>query len=328
MCEKLNLSDFDILGVIMLQDVNGIEKYVTPVIEKGKKVGYLSRSREYYNVKTMTELLSSREELKTKLTTKLSKRNFVILENMLNCSAKVYFKKFEEYIRENKDPRLLEQVQRAKECFDEDMENILHILEGNGEIYSDPLKALPAGDENSEKRAIEMDNKGILYIVAKSMKITKSPNTVQVLNPGYGSLDIGPMLKAMYGFDYTNLLKNRYIEETMCLEDAPLRATASNDEIFNPKKTLLLIDDNIGTGLTMREVKEKLKSEGIDNFMSGAVQFNWRNYYRISVGDKKDIPRFEINNFDFVSPLNYAGHKLYKHAIDFYILLEKIIVSI
>ena len=96
MGEKLNLRDFDIIGMITLNDIEGIEKYVTPVKKDGKTVTYLSRSKEYYNVKNMTELALEREELKSKLTMELTKRNFVILENMLNCSGKVYFKKFEE----------------------------------------------------------------------------------------------------------------------------------------------------------------------------------------------------------------------------------------
>ena len=46
----------------------------------------------------------------------------------------------------------------------------------------------------------------------------------------------------------------------------------------------------------------------------GAVQFNWRNYYRVSVGEKKDIDRFETSDFDIITPINYAGHKLYRNA--------------
>ena len=47
---KLELTDFDLLGIIKLNDVQGIEKYVTPIKKKKKKEGYLSRSKEYYNV--------------------------------------------------------------------------------------------------------------------------------------------------------------------------------------------------------------------------------------------------------------------------------------
>ena len=55
-----------------------------------------------------------REELKELLTESPSKRNFVILEYMLNCSAKVYFKKFEEYIKSRKSERVGETIEQAQ----------------------------------------------------------------------------------------------------------------------------------------------------------------------------------------------------------------------
>ena len=116
MNEKIDLKDFDIIGIISLNDVDGIEKYVTPVRINDKIVTYLSRSKEYYNVKSMTELALEREELKNKLTRELTKRNFVILENMLNCSGKVYFKKFEEYITKGKNEKIRFQLQQAEKC--------------------------------------------------------------------------------------------------------------------------------------------------------------------------------------------------------------------
>ena len=90
----------------------------------------------------------------------------------------------------------------------------------------------------------------------------------------------------------------------------------SSNRIFEKGKTVLLLDDNIGTGNTMAEIKNRFNRENVDKIVSGAIQYNWRNYLRISIGDKKDINRFEVNDFDFVSPLNYAGHKLYSRAIN------------
>ena len=63
MNEKIDLKDFDIIGIISLNDVDGIEKYVTPVRINDKIVTYLSRSKEYYNVKSMTELALDMEQL-------------------------------------------------------------------------------------------------------------------------------------------------------------------------------------------------------------------------------------------------------------------------
>ena len=130
MVEKLKLQDFDILGILELKDIQGIEKFVTPIKdEEGRTKSYLSRSKEYYNVKTMSELAICREELQHLLTRECSKRNFVILENMLNCSGKVYFKNFEKYIKykvQGKDTRnQLIQLIQAQKCLEEDIRNIL-----------------------------------------------------------------------------------------------------------------------------------------------------------------------------------------------------------
>ena len=317
--EKLTLQDFDILGIIELKDVQGIEKFVTPIKdENGKTTSYLSRSKEYYNVKTMSELAICREELRNLLTTQFSKRNFVILENMLNCSGKVYFKNFEKYIKykvQGKDVKTqLIQLEQAKKCLEEDMKNILVLLQGKGLIEINPENRLPGGDENSESRPIEMDNKAILYMFTKSLARSSEKDKVEIVTPGYGGIYIGPMLKAMYGYDYTNLLKSKYVEEATKLDHVDVRELTSSQRPFEEGKRVLLLDDNVGTGATLKETKEALVNAGIRNIKMGAVQFNWRNYYRVSVGEKKDIDRFETSDFDIITPINYAGHKLYRNA--------------
>lgn len=317
MGEKIDLKEFDILGIINLNEVQGIEKYVTPVIESGQITSYLSRSKEYYNVKSMTELALEREYLAQLLTRELSKRNFVIIENMLNCSGRVYFKKFEQYISSGKSEQAALQLAQAEDCMMEDVRNILAILQNQGIIQINPKKRLPGGSENSERRAIEMDNKAILYVFAKSLKLKKAPEEIEVLTPGYGSIYIGPFLKAMYGYNFTNTLKSKYIEETKSSQGVPMRRLMSSSRPFEDGKTVLLLDDNVGTGQTMEELKQSLQENGMRNtIISGAAQYNWRNYYRVSVGEKTDIPRPDMEKFDILTPINYAGHKLYKHAID------------
>ena len=317
--EILKISDFDIVGIIKLKDIEGIEEFVTQIgdeePEKGK-TEYLSRSKEYYNVKSLTELSETREKLKSKLTRHLSKRNFVILENMLNCSAKSYFKKFEEYILSYKKEKVKIELEQAKKCLLEDTSNILKILENKGLINVNPSLALPRGKENCARRFIEMDNKAMLYVFCKALKL--SDDQYEVLTPGYGSLYIGPFLNQMYGYEFTNLLKSKYIQETCGKTDTILdiKRLVSNTKIFNGGKKILLIDDNIGTGQTMNEIKESLIEKGIKECISGAIQYNWRNYYRVSSGEKKDIKRFNVNDFEILTPLNYAGHKLFAHAID------------
>ena len=313
--EQLEIKDFDILGLITLKDVKGIEKYVTPVTNSQSMFQeYLSRSKEYYNVKTMTELSQQREELKGLIDARLSKKNFVILENMLNCSGKVYFRKMERFIK-NRTVQNEEEMNLAKACLNEDVRNIITILSKSGLIRVTKSLKLPEGTENSEKRLIEMDNKAMLYVFCKSLD--ENMENIEILTPGYGSIYIGPFLNQMYGYNYTNLLKSKYIKETLPqTQETDLIDLLRSERIFKKGKKILLLDDNIGTGATMAEIQSNLKSANIKSIISGAVQYNWRNYFRVSIGEKKDIDRFEVTDFDLVTPFNYAGHKLYKHAID------------
>ena len=321
MYEKIKLTDFDILGIIKLKDIKGIEKYVTKVEETNtlEQKSYFSRSKEYYNVKTLAELSTERENLKKMLSREYSKRNFVILENMLNCSARSYFKNFEEYILSQQNESLRLKMDLSRKCMEEDMKNILCILMNKGIITIDPKLILPLSNHNCPKRAIEMDNKAILYMFAKCLRIDEisKPEQIEILTPGYGSIYIGPLLKALYGTEYTNIFKSKYINESSESSiNKNIRKLISDQRIFVSDKKILLLDDNIGTGDTMQELKNQLSEEGINNILSGAIQYNWRNYYKISIGAKQGINRFDISKFDFITPINYAGHKLYSHAID------------
>ena len=321
--ETLNINDFDILGLITLRDIKGLEKYVTPIVEGNQVMfqRYLSRSKEYYNVKTMSELSEEREKLKRLLDRRPTKRNFVILENMLNCSGKVYFKKMEKYIK-SRTIQKEEEMSRARECMEEDLRNIITILSKKGLINVRESNILPGGFENSERRLIEMDNKAMLYLFADSLNFLKDNENIETLTPGYGSLYIGPTLKVMYGWDYTNLLKSKYIKSTMPdTEKTDMIELVSTDRVFGEGKEVLLLDDNIGTGQTMEEIKNQLHNNGIDKVISGAIQYNWINYYRIGIGEKRldkkgnKIQRFKAQNYDIISPMNYYGHKLCERAI-------------
>ena len=86
------------------------------------------------------------------MTTDASKRNFVILEHMLNCSAKVYYKKMERFILSGRTEGE-EAYKIAEQCLEEDMGNIIRLLQGEKIIPGNTM--LPAGTENSAKRIIE-----------------------------------------------------------------------------------------------------------------------------------------------------------------------------
>ena len=227
----------------------------------------------------------------------------------------------EQYIKRGTSEKE-EEMNSARRCMEEDLRNIVTILSKRGLISIDQSKILPGGPENSERRIIEMDNKAMLYIFAESLESLKDNENIEVLTPGYGSLYIGPMLKIMYGWDYTNLLKSKYIKSIMPDNDSiDIEDLVNSERVFQEGKEILLLDDNIGTGQTMEEVKEQLQEKGIDKIKCGAIQYNWINYYRIGIGEKtldkkgNKIKRFSVKDYDIISPMNYYGHKLCERAI-------------
>ncbi|MBP3707468.1 MAG: hypothetical protein J6J36_02520 [Clostridia bacterium] len=330
----IKFRDFDIMGIIRLQpdEVHGIEKYVSPVKKNGKIEYYLSRSAEYYNVKSMVQLMADREELKGQLKCgkEYTKRNFVIIENMLNCSAKAYFAKFETYINSGKkDENAYQGMEAAKRCLMNDVKNIINLFKKQGEIdnYESHHKektmvegltnTLPGGDEYSARRSIEMDNKALLYLFLKSLDLNRNTDNLEVLTPGYGSLYIGPFIQEMYGFTFTNMYKSKYIAGMdPHIQELSMVDLMSSDRPLKTENTVLLLDDNVGTGTTMKEICEKIESAGVQRVITGAIQFNWKNYYRVSAGLKTDIPRFEVDDYTFISPFNYPGHKIIEYAVD------------
>ena len=67
---------------------------------------------------------------------------------MLNCSARSYFKKFEEYILSGQSEESGIQMDMAKKCMEEDTRNILVLLANKGLIKVNPKLVLPQSDEN------------------------------------------------------------------------------------------------------------------------------------------------------------------------------------
>lgn len=117
------------------------------------------------------------ETLNSILTEEVSRRNFVILENMLNASAKVYYASLKDHILHG-ETKIYNQ---AKICFEEDVQNIVNILSGNKTKKS--TQKLPRGETKTPDRAIELDNKAILYLFCDTIEIPKDKH---ILTPGYG----------------------------------------------------------------------------------------------------------------------------------------------
>lgn len=305
MNKTLDLSKFDILGMFQLDDNIGVEKLVSP-LENGK---FLSRKYSYYKQFSFTKCSELREHMKGLLKGQTDQQKlFVIYENMLNLSAKVFYKTLQK-----EGCKDTESYKQAKACFENDCYNLLAV------ILDKPLMAdkfvLPKSDELIDARQIELDNKSLLLTFCSQLNLDKNQN---ILLTGMGGIYLAPFTKIMYGCDYGIAPLSAYAGAKDLLENDELEI---KNYLDNPailkSKDILFLDDNVGTGDTMKEIKHLLSKEGID-LKCGAVQYNWINYHKVEIGEK-DINRFNTKEIEYVTPFNYPGNKLLKHAIDLHL---------
>ncbi len=299
--KNIKLSDFDLLGMFELEDVSGIEYIVTP-IGNGK---YISRGEMYYTRYTCSAASSLREYFKSILSTVSGKKAFVLLDHMANLSGKVYYEQIQKAINYGD----FSGIEIAKKCLYDDISNVIQAIEGKPiTIFSN---VLPSGDEYIAERSIECDNLGLLYVFTSCFNV---PEGYNVLNTGLGGIYIGPFFKKMHGTEWTNLLKSKYVDEQSPNRNSyDILSSMVDPNVFHNRKVLFL-DDNIGTGDTTREIATELNIAMYD-VKYGAVQYNWMNFYRVGAGLKKDISRFNPFEIDYLTPYNYPGHKLIKHAV-------------
>lgn len=301
--QKVHLYEFDSNGLIDLEDNTGVENLVEP-LSNGK---YLSRNASYYKAKSYSELACERKNLGRILTEDDSKRNFVILEYLSNASGKVYFEELKKMIEKKEN-----NVVVAQKCFEEDCENLVRLF--NNEPLQKPLYDLPEGDSKILERHIEMDNKQILYMFCSNLKFSKQKH---ILTPGLGSIFVGPILKSMYGFDYTNILFSLYSKDEKLRnisDEKNFEDLCSNNLWNTTENEIILIDDNVASCNTMNTLRQELEKRG-RSCKYGAIKYNWDFYNQVKHG-KLDHSTFDIKTVDFLTILDDPGYWIMRDSIN------------
>ena len=301
--ETLRYEDFDMVGIFSLKpsEVEGIEEFVTPYQTKDGQTRYLSRGPLFYKEgMTYDDRFQQRAHLSMLLTQAEGKKAFVIAENMLNNSARVYFSEMQKQIFTGES-----QLEQVKLCLEEDIHNVRHLI--RGEDHEETFHSLPTGTTETEGRPIECGNIALLDLFARSMTMRKPENTV-VLNPGFGSVLIGPYLKEEHGCEYENIYLSLYaknatnadkikalvgdsgknIKELLNSGHISIKQLSTNPGIYTkPGKEFMVVDDNMGTGVTLDILRNAIARETSAPCTLYGLQANWINFARVTAGSAK-----------------------------------------
>mgnify|MGYP006916097236 CR=1 FL=1 len=305
---RVKLKDFDLMGILEIS-FEELDKSLREFVTATNKNTYLSRSNLFWRDLSGADAINIRNYLKNSiLSNNLKGKNaFIALDYMSNISGKTYYKLCEDFVNGQCN---IADVLQAKLCLYDDIKNIVSLIE-NG-TYDLGAYELPQVNGILPTRNIECNNMALLYIFSKSLI---PPPGYNVLNTGLGGVFIGPFFKTIYGVNWSNILKSKYVSTNVNKTNNSIIDLIVEKDVFNNNKVFFL-DDNVGTGSTMIEIKNEFEKLGYET-KCGAVQYNWINYYRVASGEK-DIDRFNPANIDYVTLFNYPGHKLLEHVINIF----------
>lgn len=277
--EKIDFSEFDFLGRIPLNDVEGIENLVTK-----SKNQYLSRNKNYYKKKTMLEVSNERKRLNEILPQK-GKQAFVVTEYMLNCSYRAYYAEFCNNL--NNNPNSLE---NAKQCLEEDTKNTILSLQNKT-----PKKAKQNLDYSNPKQLTREkmagDHKVILYESIKAL-----PKAKQVICPLYDAVLVGPFFKEIHKSNYINLVFG-YHDHKPC---SNISQSFVNNDLEIIEDGAIIVDNDIGSGKTLNSLSSKIKKET----KAAVIETSWELF--------KNEPKnaFDINSLTYHTFICHRHHSL------------------
>jgi len=297
--EKLDLNEFDFLGIIKLKEVSNLGDFVEPC-GQGE---YLSRNKNYYSCKNGKQLIDEWNYLNSLLPC-AGKKGFVITEQMLNCSSRAYYQEFIENLNSGKS-----KLKQAKKCLDNDALNVVRIFQGKKAQKINIEFPLIAGV--SSGRFAEADNKKIIFESLKAL-----PKQKFVISPLYGGVLIGPFFKAIQSSGYANVLFGMHDQQSARMVRnnlIDLKQVMSKEAIKGLPPEITIFDDNIGTGETLLVLKKSLESIG-KKVKIGALEFSWDYFDQIMKGMRREEP-VDFTKIDFPTFRSTRHHKITRSFI-------------
>ena len=302
----------DFLGIFQTENTEDLGKLkyknMVSTNEDGKTC--LSRGMAYYRKKmTFDDAFRERYEYMHLLSRFHNQQfsqeiQFILIEHMLNLSAKVFYA--EGLKRTSKKANWLAQ---ARKCFEEDSMYLMDLMMGR-EPQQFPSSALPGEGDKSllPDRQIELDNKALISIFVNALTGVEASKTNLALS-GMGGLHLAGALKAEKDLHYEVIPLSFYKDDkALGKSDPEIIQKLLSAKMKDKGKKVLFLDDNVGTGRTMKVIANAFRSIGFD-ITTGAVQYKWDEYASYKPFISQGPEPFDPRAIDLVTSINYPGHK-------------------
>lgn len=310
----------DVLGVF---ELNPNSSSIIPYITNIDGNNYLSRNYEqYYIFEDEKDLLSRRDVLINILlrdNNLTQDEKYILLENIMNISARIYYLSCINNVIDKNNQNYLEN----QGCFVNDITNFINFINGvNIDMTFNTFKetnySFDVFDILSKKKQIELDNKIFVYNYVRLLNSILKKLDIRkylIVTPGFGSMYLGPFMSAMYNIDFCNLLYSQYKKTGIIKIDnwSNIFYLVTNNEIIKKQK-LILLDDNIGTGTTMKKIREELEKHGYNICLCGAYQYTFDRLQEYSIKSRNQ-ELFNPLEIDLLTPINYPRHQIIETAV-------------
>lgn len=297
---RMKLSDVGLLGEIHIPthqlppcDLLCIEDLNLPM----QNNRYLSRGNKYYEELTCLQLMLDIFDYHNRLNSTANPYvSYILMEHILNGLLRL----LDCLIAHNESELVNYYIQKAKEM----AQGIVDFFMGKTHFtVSSYMISIPNHLADLKPR-VDLEGDNHLLTIISVMQMPRSDVCVGILLGGAASAAI----YAAYHASQLNYMKiSRYDDTKQCNE---LLWGSTID--LHP--SVLILDDNCGTGKTLHLAKSILKNQYQIDAKIAAIELHWEKLLRVKGYYHQDSV-FDISSLDYLTPWNVRHHHLLKQLV-------------
>lgn len=291
--------------------------FLAPLVLKRGGI-IISRSPDYYQPLTLSQAIedalccSAKGESLECWDTYIILAQYIILDRVLNRLGRVAHTALLESRRFY--PSAIRLYEWAIGNLELCAHRVVALMKGCSDCKKPISLSLPSPVPSSMRSlqvrtVIEMDNLPLIFWRAASLEELLQPNT-GVISPLLGGALVPPMLAALH-----TKTKWAYVSASLYENKANREILIPGGGSLPPK--VVLIDDNIGSGETLRLIRKRLENEGISVLGIASIEMHWEKFFNVQSGIVAG-KTFSLDAIDNLSPFAYRHYLEMKRLYEQY----------